>query len=324
VGGTFSSAGGVARANLAAFDVRTGKLLPWRPRTDGVVTGLAATSGKIYMGGYFRHVGGKSRHGLAAVAASGTGRLLPWRPGLSNSSGISLAIGHGRVFVGGTFIPQGEKRTPGKPIRRTHLAAFSASGPGARIKFASHALNTASGGALSAGGVLAVRGRTLLLAEPSGVAAVSVDGDGRHELWRRPVKGLVKAFATSGETLYIGGRFSRVDGKPRSNFAALALDRRGALLPFAPGVTEEVTALAPLGGDIVYSITSLRRPGQPAWHQALGAVAPDGTILLPWRFDADGSVDCIAPFSGGLAVAGSFDWLGPTGHQAAGRFGWIR
>jgi len=49
VGGTFSSAGGVARAIVAAFDVRTGKLLPWRPTADSVVTGLAATNGKIYI-----------------------------------------------------------------------------------------------------------------------------------------------------------------------------------------------------------------------------------------------------------------------------------
>jgi outer membrane protein assembly factor BamB len=322
VGGTFSGVGGVARANLAAFDVRTGKLLPWRPSADSVVTGIAATHGKVYIGGYFRHVGGKTRRGLAAVAATGAGRLLPWRPGLSYSSAVSLAIGHGRVFVGGTFVPQGQKRTPGKPIRFTHLAAFSASGPGARIRFASHPLNTASGGALSGGGVLAVRGSTLLLAEPSGVAAFSVDGDGRHELWRKPVNGPVRAFATSGATLYLGGRFSRVSGKARSNLARLALDRRGALLPFAPAVTREVGALAPLRGVLVYGVATLPIP-RPAWHQALGAVAPDGTIL-PWRFDTDGSVDCIAPFSGGLAVAGSFDWLGPTGHQAAGRFGWLR
>ena len=165
-----------------------------------------------------------------------------------------------------------------------------------------------------------MRSRTLLLAEPSGVAAYSVDGDGRHELWRRPVKGTVRAFATSGTTLYLGGGFSRVGGNARSSLAALALDRRGALLPFAPAVTQEVVALAPLGGDLVYAATSFR---QPAWHQALGAVAPDGTIR-PWGFDADGEVDCLAPFSAGLAVGGTFDWLGPTSHQAAGRFGWLR
>jgi hypothetical protein len=287
---------------------------------DGVVTGLAATNGKIYIGGYFGHVAGKTRRSLAAVTATGAGRLLPWRPGLSYSSGVTLAIGHGRVFVGGTFVPKGEKRTPGKPIRFTHLAAFSASGPGARIRFASHAVNIASGGPLGGGGVLTVRGRTLLVSEPSGVAAFSVDGDGRHELWRRPVKGSVKAFATSGATLYFGGKFSQVDGKARSNLAALALDRKGALLPFAPAVTQEVGALAPLRGVLVYGVASLP---PPAWHQALGAVAADGTIL-PWRFDADGSVDLVAPFSGGLAVAGTFGWLGPTGHQAAGRFGWVR
>ena len=320
VGGTFSSVGGVARTNLAAFDVRTGKLLPWRPKVDGMVTGLAATKGRIYIGGVFGRVCGKTRRNLAAIGATGAGRLLPWRPGLSYSSGVTLAIGHGRVFVGGTFVPVGQKRTPGKPIRFTHLAAFSASGPGARIRFASHAVNIASGGPLGGGGALTVRGRILLVSEPSGVAAFSVDGDGRRALWRRPVKGTVRAFATSGATLYLGGKFSQVDGRPRSNLAALALDRNGALLPFAPNVTQEVGALAPFAGSLVYGVATLPQPG---WHQALGAVAQDGTIL-PWRFDADGSVDFVTPFSGGLAVAGTFDWLGPTGHQAAGRFGWIR
>jgi outer membrane protein assembly factor BamB len=320
VGGTFAGVGGAARANLAAFDVRSGRLLPWRPSADSVVTGLAAANGKVYIGGYFTHVGGKARRSLAAVSATGAGRLLAWRPGLSYSSGVNLAIGHGRVFVGGTFVPQGQKQTPGKRVRLTHLAAFSASGPGARIRFASHALNTAPGGALGGGGVLAVRGRTLLLAEPSGVAAFAVDGDGRHELWRTPVGGSVNAFATSGATLYLGGRFSRVSGKPRTNLAALARDRRGALLPFAPAVTQDVVALAPLEGNLVYGGTSLH---QPDWHQVLGAVAPNGTIRH-WRFDADGGVDCIVPFSGGLIVAGTFDWLGPMGHQAASRIGWLR
>jgi outer membrane protein assembly factor BamB len=320
IGGTFAGAGGVARSNLAAFDVRTGKPLPWRPTADGVVTGLAAANHKIYLGGYFNHVLGKPRHSLAAVTATGAGRLLSWRPGLAYSSGVSLAIGHGRVFVGGTFTVQGQKQTPGKRIGFTHLAAFSATGAGSRVRFASYALTNAPGGALGQGGVFAVRGRTLLLAEPSGVAALSVDGDGRHELWRRPVGGTVNAFATSGTRLYVGGRFSRVSGQRRANLAALALDRRGALLPFAPAVAQDVVALAPLGGELVYAGTTLH---QPEWHQALGAVAPDGTIE-PWRFDADGEVDCIAPFSGGLVVAGSFDWLGPTGHQAAARIGWLR
>ena len=81
VGGTFSSAGGVARANLAAFDVRTGKLLPWRPSVDGVVTGLAAANGKIYIGGYFGHVGGKARRSLAAVTATGAGAAASVAPG---------------------------------------------------------------------------------------------------------------------------------------------------------------------------------------------------------------------------------------------------
>ena len=307
VGGTFSSAGGVARANLAAFDVRTGMLLPWRPSADSVVTGLAAANGKIYVGGYFSHVEGKVRRGLAAVTASGAGRLLPWRPGLSYSSGISLAIGHGRVFVGGTFIPAGQKRTPGSPIGFTHLAAFSASGPGARIPFASHALNTAPGGAL--GVAASSRFAAARSSSPSLRAwrLSPFDGDGRHELWRRPVRGTVNAFATSGQlSTSAGDSAESAEGRARTSPPSRSTEEARCSPSHRP-VTQEVVALAPLRGVLIYGGTasSTRR----RWHQALGAVAPDGTSAA--AVDAGWEVDCIAPFSGGLVVAGSFDWLGP-------------
>ncbi len=249
---------------------------------------------------------------------------LPWRPGLSRST---ASASRSATVVSSSAAPsscRARSRTPGTRIRFTHLAAFSASGPGARIRFASHALNTATGGALSAGGVLAVHGRTLLLAEPSGVAAFSVDGDGRHQLWRTPVRGTVKAFATSGATLYIGGRFSRVSGKARSNLAGLALDRKGALLPFAPAVTQEVGALAPLAASSCtasralyprrlgtrHSVRSLRTgrsspgestpmavstasPPSPAGSPSRGASTGWGRLVIRRPAASDGSTDLL-------------------------------
>jgi hypothetical protein len=315
VGGDFTGAGGPARQNLAAFDATSGKLLPWAPRA-GPVSAMAASGQTIYIG--LTHldpkgdrVEGELRTGLAAVSAGGKERLLPWRPRLSYWGINALAVGAGRVFVGGVMLFPGSKRAP-----FTILAAFSARGTGARVRFSPKLGEEFEVGALT------VWHHTFIAGGQS-VVAYSADGDGRHELWRRPTDAYVSAFLTRGATLYVGGNFDRVDRRPRHNLAAFALDQRGAPLPFAPKVPIGVEALAPFGSDIVFGGEGEETYGKV--HQVLGAVNADGK-LEPWRVDvaADGiNVEHIVPIRGGLLVAGVFSWLGPEGHQAAGGIAWL-
>jgi hypothetical protein len=322
VGGSFTGAGGPARHNLAAFDARTGALLAWRPNaSDGGccgVSALAAAGRTIYVAGYFKRVSGAPRTGLAAVSADGKGRLLPWRPRLVDWFAITaLAVSRGRVFVGASeLVLPGPTPKRGNAPPFVHLVAFSDRGAGARLRFSPRL------GSEFEVNALAVWHRTLLVGGQS-LIAFSVDGDGRHELWRRQTDLQVFAFATRGTTLYAGGNFTQVSRRRRSSLAAFALDRRGALLPFAPAVPIDVSALAPLGRDLVFGgeDPDVRSP------QVLGAVVEDGG-LEPWGVDvppgSNYSVDHIAHIEGGLLVAGGFDWLGPAGQQAAGGIGWLR
>jgi hypothetical protein len=292
IGGTFVGAGGSPRADLAAFDVRTGALLPWRPAADAMVSALAVAGRTIYLAGQFTHVSGAPRDGLAAVDAV-TGRLLPWNP---STPGVdALAAARGRVFAGGTILRAGR--------RTRHLVAFSAAGTG-RLLWSSPVATWNVD-------ALAVSGDTLLAAGPS-VIALPLTGTGRTALWHSSTNGAVFALAMRGSTLYAGGRFTRIAGQTRSNLAALALDRRGSLLPFAPPVQPTVQALASVGADLVYSSTS----------RMLGAVAPTGA-LEPWQVPGDGYASAIVPAPGGLVVTGNFTWLGPVGHQAAGGVAWL-
>jgi hypothetical protein len=313
VGGSFTGAGGAVRNNLAAFNARTGELRSWRPNADQYVRALAFAGHTIYVAGGFHHISGAPRDGLAAVSADGAGRLLPWRPPRAPGPGSvdALVVSDGRVFLGGGFEP-------------SHLAAFSAAGAGSPLPFFPHVTSEVN--------ALAVWHQTLLVGGQS-VVALAVGGDGRHQLWQHPTNNIVSVFETRGTTLYAGGYFVRVSGQRHHNLAAFALNRRGALLSFAPPVPIPVESLVQFGDDLVFGGLDPNGSGQ-----VLGAVAEDGT-LETWRLytppgddilwhgdigELNADVSQIAAIPGGLFVAGNFNWLGPVGRQAAGGVVWLR
>jgi hypothetical protein len=203
---------------------------------------------------------------------------------------------------------------PGTTPMKT-LAAFSAHGTGAHVRFSPKLAFEFDIDAMT------VWKRTLVVGGQS-VIAYAAHGDGRHELWRRSTDSFVFAFSRRGSTLYAGGNFSRVARRRRTNVAAFALDRHGALLSFAPRVPIGVETVALFGSDLIFGgeDTESQSP------QALGAADLDGT-LEPWRFDGPpGAFHTVhvAKVGSGLFVGGDFDWLGPPGNQAAGGLAWLR
>ncbi|MCW2580882.1 MAG: Conserved secreted protein of unknown function, putative domain [Blastococcus sp.] len=80
VGGDFTRANGQVRNRIAAYDTRTGALVPnFAPSANAQVRAIAATNSTVYFGGSLSAVGSVSRTRLAAVRAS-DGGLLPWAP----------------------------------------------------------------------------------------------------------------------------------------------------------------------------------------------------------------------------------------------------
>lgn len=98
-GSTFS------RHNAAAIDTRTGRLLSWSPNPNAAVYALAVVSDGVFVGGDFSSIGGAARARLAKVGLL-TGQAVG---GAAFSHGIgsrvnALAVGAGRLFVGGAFL----------------------------------------------------------------------------------------------------------------------------------------------------------------------------------------------------------------------------
>ncbi len=132
IGGDFTSvrapgtsSGGATRNHLAALSLKTGKLMPWHPATNGTVTALHVNSNgtTIYIGGGFTKLMGKSRAHIGAVTTSET-HLRQWHAN-TNGTVYSIAVSSTRVYFGGSF-------SKVKGVNRTRLAAVG-TGSSARL-----------------------------------------------------------------------------------------------------------------------------------------------------------------------------------------------
>ncbi|MDQ1674112.1 MAG: hypothetical protein QOC98_2674, partial [Frankiaceae bacterium] len=104
VGGDFTTADGVSRSRVAAYDTATGALVAsFAPRPQYTVTSVVATASTVYLGGDFNGVGPEARNKLAAVSAT-DGALLPWAPAADATVNAMVLTPDGsRVIVGGSF-----------------------------------------------------------------------------------------------------------------------------------------------------------------------------------------------------------------------------
>lgn len=108
-----------ARANVLAYDIDTGALLPFAPLVNGVIKAVAASPDgtRIYIGGSFNKVNGKDRWNIAALDAK-TGELVPgFVPSIGGSGVYALATSGTTVYAGGLF-------TQANGTPRKNLAAF--------------------------------------------------------------------------------------------------------------------------------------------------------------------------------------------------------
>lgn len=103
IGGDFTRVGGTPRANLAAIDIRNGRVTSWNPGANNTVVGMdvAPDGQSIYVTGKFRTIDGKRRKKVAQIRLDGS--LTSWQPALAGGRGHTIEATEDRVYVGGRF-----------------------------------------------------------------------------------------------------------------------------------------------------------------------------------------------------------------------------
>ena len=105
--GTFASAGGQARTNVAAVAIPSGAVLPFAPVVDQSVFAIDVRADSVYLAGNYTSVNGQPRQMAAAVdAATGT-TTRAFHTGGFNGQGRHVSIGPEGLWVGANSITTG-------------------------------------------------------------------------------------------------------------------------------------------------------------------------------------------------------------------------
>ena len=89
---------------MAAINATRSTLRPWKANTNGKVDVIVANRTRVYIGGTFTTLKGKTRNRLGAVSAGASAALINWTPHASSEVyTLQLSATGKRIYVGGAF-----------------------------------------------------------------------------------------------------------------------------------------------------------------------------------------------------------------------------
>lgn len=220
-GGLFTAVDGAGASRLARFQAATGERLPFAAGINGPVHATALSGGKLFVGGRFTSVQGVARGSLAALDASTAAVDPSWAPRAEIIAGdafpndavhnsvpvrsIAAAPEGSRVYVAGDLdllngLPRAviaavDRVTGATDTTFTLPAVVGRTYQGFQIAVVDGRDGRTPGVLLAAGGF----GNRAFRFNLDGTVAWTVDADGD-----------VQAAAIIGETVYLGGHFTRV------------------------------------------------------------------------------------------------------------------
>lgn len=300
VGGRFDQVGGVARHNLAAFDIASGALLPWDPNVSGAgVSDIAIVADTMFVAGGFQAIGGQPRVNLAAIHRVSGALLSIEPPTILGGPVSSIEVVNGVLVAGGDFLEVGFANT------RRRLAAFDASSF-ALLPWAPNANDRVlalarAGNTIYAGGAFTRLGGT----DRAGAAAFDWSSNAGTLLpWNPSMNGAVHDLLVDGPRVALGGEFTAPEATVRRGLAIVDL-ATGQLSPFrAFELHGEVDAVGIVGNVVIAGGASL----SVFAGYLLAFDAATGT-LLSWAAP-DAPVTVIETTSDRVYVGGSFGMIG--------------
>jgi WD40 repeat protein len=331
VGGNLDSIGSVTRSHLAAIDLRSGRIKSLNPGIvpDGrwnyeTVSALVPSPGSntLYVGGNFTAIGGQNRTSLAAISATSRS-VTSFDPNLPIVSVRALALSKD----GSTLYVAGETSShlPWLGAVATATGAATPLGPpldGQIVGQIDALALSRNGSKLYVGGMFTVEG------QPTEKALIAVSTTtGQLVTSFFPDAGPfadVKSLAVSrnGSTLYAGGDFAHLGGRPHKSFAALNADT-GAANTLSAHVDGEVRVLRLAErGHALYLGGDFRQAGGQGGDIAkiqlatASATALSLHLTVTWGLFQGPGVYTLARHGSNLLVGG--DFTGVNGKSRSG------
>lgn len=286
IGGFFSTVAGQPRASLAALDLATAALLPWRvPGPIAPILHLApSTTGGVFVSGLFDTIGGVARWRVAEIDAAGA--VTPWVAATRADQPYGLAPG-----AGGALIVRSTLTGTGY-VPRARLAAFDLTS-GALLPWSPIAdgpvdVLGAANGRVTVGGRF-----TTIDGQPAASGAALDATTGARVAWTPTAPGT--AAFTDGEWIYHVAGLPLVGPFVTERYS-LATGARDAswVVPFALGAVRAVD------GDVLYVGSSLglaaidRRTARVRWSTAgrpVTALASSGDTVFAYGYSGLSTYD---------------------------------
>ena len=320
VGGNFTVISGQPRNRLAAVNATTGKVLAWNPNpvaadsSNTVVLALAISGDVVYVGGVFSTIGGLPQNGLAAINAATGQAVASWVPVRTFSDASSIVASGSTIYAG-----------------------VSANNPDGSLSYYLEALQPLTGQTQwefvgGAARALALSGSTLYAAGafppvpfPDGppnranyfhfVIALNAATGSRISSFDPLPDYVVYGLAVSGNTVYLGGAFTQINGfidgsgryvggTPRNRLVAVD-GTTGQALPWDPNAADYVYTLA-MNGSAVMAGGRFNSIGGINQRFIVGL---DLTTGQPTNFNPDinGSVTAMASDGTNIYLFGGFN-----------------
>jgi len=313
----------VPRAGLAAFDLKSGDLLPWAPSLDGDVYSMAARGGLVYLGGSFFTVGGQPHQSLAAVDAV-SGEPTGWSPSCDGPV-LSIQLSDSLLYAGGHFSQLGG-------VPRSNIGAVSVA-TGAPTAWNPVANDLVESIAVTPSAVYACGFFTVIGGQPRNFVAALGPATGRASPWRTQTLIGGDFIAARDSIVYVAGAVVSVPGDLPVNALVAVSAKTGASMFLdtldhgSPDASSRVLAMAERNG-VVYIGGDFSFVG-PTSRPKCAAIDGKTGRVLDWDASIQGpvfglSADSLCVTAGGRVNSaagipcGQFAVLSPAATEPGG------
>jgi len=288
---------------LAAFDKSTGTVTTWAPIPNGIVRSLYVHNSALYVGGAFTNVGSTpvTRNRAAAYSLSDMS-LTRFDPNLSNTVN-AIAVNGATVYLCGSFV-----YASGGTLSRRCLTAVDTT-TGADLYTSTSFPQTAPNALSFAGEKLAVGGGFASFDYTRNRIAAFDVATGKLSTMSFNLTGAVNTMLAIGNTIYVGGNFTTVNGESRKyGFAFNSLT--GVLLDWNPDANGAVNAMeSSADGSTIYLGGIFTTVGGQTRNR-LEAVNATTGVLTDWNPGAINTVWALARKDSTIYIGGTFTTVG--------------